>query len=134
TRRAGMRQCRNACAAPCRLREAARIADRRARRRQRARQAGRLVMFELSWRGGATEARLHRRRPGIDDLPWGSIDLARYPGSHGDEARKIWSNGTFTEYASAAAFSAMTGALLECGAPVDLVAAAADIVVDELFH
>ncbi len=40
----------------------------------------------------------------------------------------------FTEYASAAAFSALTGAMLECGAPVDLIATAADIVVDELFH
>jgi hypothetical protein len=95
---------------------------------------GEAVIFELGWRGGATAARLHRRRPGGDELPWGTLDLARYPGLHGLEARKIWSNGTFTEYASAAAFSALTTALLECGAPVDLVAMAADIVVDELFH
>src|SRR4051812_46162620 len=27
--------------------------------------------FELGWRGGATEARLHRVRPGIEALPWG---------------------------------------------------------------
>jgi hypothetical protein len=90
--------------------------------------------FELSWRGGATAARLAARRPGADALPWGSIDLARYPEAYGVEAQKIWTNGTFTEYASAAAFSALTGALLECGAPVDLVAMAADIVVDELAH
>jgi hypothetical protein len=91
-------------------------------------------MFELSWRGGATASRLHKRRPGGDELPWGTIDLARYPDEHGVEARKIWSNGVFTEYASAAAFSALTTAMLRCGAPVDLVAMAADIVVDELFH
>jgi len=91
-------------------------------------------MFELEWRGGATAARLHKRRPGGDALPWGTIDLARYPDAHAIEARKIWSNGVFTEYASAAAFSALTTALLECGAPIDLVAAAADIVVDEMFH
>lgn len=91
-------------------------------------------MFELSWRGGATEARLHRVRPGIDDLPWGTLDLLRYPDEHGVEARKVWSNGVFTEYASAAAFSALTTAMLQCGAPVDLVAMSADIVVDELFH
>lgn len=90
--------------------------------------------FELSWRGGATEARLHRVRPGIDELPWGSLDLARYPDAHGLEARRIWSNGVFTEYASAAAFSALTTQMLACGAPVDLIAASADIVVDELFH
>ncbi len=92
------------------------------------------MTFELGWRGGATAARLHRRRPGGDAMPWGTIDLAQYPEGYGDEARQIWSNGVFTEYASAAAFSALTGAMLECGAPVDLVAMSADIVVDELFH
>lgn len=92
------------------------------------------MSFELGWRGGATAARLHRRRPGGDALPWGTIDLARYPALHGLEARRIWSNGVFTEYASAAAFSALTTSMLECGAPVDLVAMSADIVVDELFH
>jgi uncharacterized membrane protein (DUF2068 family) len=93
-----------------------------------------MSLFELSWRGGATEARLHRRRPGGDELPWGTLDLAAYPAAHLLEARTIWSNGVFTEYASAAAFSALTAALLECGAPVDLIAVADDIVVDELFH
>jgi len=92
------------------------------------------AIFELAWRGGATEARLHQRRPGGEQLPWGSVELARYPDAHGVEARRIWSNGVFTEYASAAAFSALTTALLQCGAPVDLVAMSADIVVDELFH
>ena len=92
------------------------------------------MTFELIWRGGATAARLAARRPGADALPWGTIDLARYPAAHGVEARKIWTNGTFTEYASAAAFTQLTAALLECGAPVDLIATSADIVVDELFH
>lgn len=91
-------------------------------------------MFELEWRGGATAARLHRRRPGGDALPWGTIELARYPIEWTIEARKIWSNGVFTEYASAAAFSALTTAMLECGAPVDLIAVCADMAVDELFH
>lgn len=93
-----------------------------------------MIPFELSWRGGATEARLHRARPGIDALPWGTLDLTRYPAAHGIEARRIWSNGVFTEYASAAAFSALTTSMLACGAPVDLIAMSADIVVDELFH
>ncbi len=91
-------------------------------------------MFELAWRGGATEARLHKRRPGSEDMPWGTIDIARYPDVHGDEARTIWTNGVFTEYASAAAFSELTTAMLQCGAPIDLIAMSADIAVDELFH
>lgn len=91
-------------------------------------------LFELSWRGGATEHRLHRRRPGADDLPWGSLDLAHAPPEHVLEARRVWTNGVFTEYASGAAFASLTTALFECGAPVDLTAAAADMAVDELFH
>lgn len=91
-------------------------------------------LFELGWRGGATAARLHRRRPGGEALPWGTLDLAAIAPAEAVEARRIWSAGVFTEYASAAAFSALTAALLECGAPVDLAAMSADIVVDELFH
>ena len=91
-------------------------------------------IFELEWRGGATAKRLHMRRTGIDDLPWGTLRKHDYDQTHQIEARAIWSNGVFTEYASAAAFSALTSALLECGAPVDLVAMCADIVVDEMFH
>src|SRR4051794_13992424 len=90
--------------------------------------------FELAWRGGATAARLAARRPGAGALPWGTIDLSAYSGGDVVGGRQIWTNGTFTEYASAAAFSALTGALLECGAPVDVVATCADIVVDELAH
>ena len=93
-----------------------------------------MSLFELQWRGGATAKRLHQRRTGIDDLPWGTLRTADYDPKHQLEARAIWSNGVFTEYASAAAFSALTTAMLECGAPVDLVAACADIVVDEMFH
>ncbi len=87
------------------------------------------AQFELEWLGGATEARLRRRRPGIDELPWAPITL-----DDPTEARRVWTNGAFTEYASAAAFTAMAGAFLECGAPIDLTAAASDCAVDELFH
>jgi hypothetical protein len=91
-------------------------------------------VFELSWLGGSTEARLRRRRPGAEDLPWGTLDLTAFAPEITTEARAVWTNGVFTEYASAAAFAALTTALLECGAPVDLTAMSADIVVDELFH
>ena len=90
--------------------------------------------FELLWRGGATASRLHRRRPGLDAMPWGTLELARYTAPVAAEARALWTSGVFTEYASAAAFSALTTTMLECGAPIDLVAMSADIVVDEMFH
>jgi hypothetical protein len=91
-------------------------------------------VFELLWCGGPPEERLRKRRPGADELPWGTLDLAHVDPQVTLEARKIWTNGVFTEYASAAAFASFSTALLECGAPVDLSAMAADIVVDELFH
>jgi hypothetical protein len=90
--------------------------------------------FSLDWLGGWSERRLRRRRPGIDDLPWGSLDLTAHAPAAIDEARRVWTQGTFSEYASAAAFANLTTALLESGAPVDLTAVAADIVVDELDH
>ena len=90
--------------------------------------------FELTWLGGATGTRLHKRRPGPDDLPWGTLDLDAFGPDVAAEARHVWTNGIFTEYASAAAFASLTSALLECGAPIDLTACAADAAVDELFH
>lgn len=91
-------------------------------------------LFELSWRGGATEERLRRRRPGVDEMPWGTLALDTVAPAIAAEARHVWTNGCFTEYASAAAFASLTTALLECGAPIDLVAMSGDIVVDELSH
>jgi hypothetical protein len=92
------------------------------------------AQFALEMLGGTPTARLRRRRPGADDLPWGSFDVDRFAAEDLLEARRVWTNGVFTEYASAAAFSAMASAFLECGAPLDLSATAADIVVDELDH
>jgi hypothetical protein len=93
-----------------------------------------MTQFELTMLGGPVTARLRRRRPGLDDLPWGSLDPSEFTPEALHEARALWTNATFTEYASAAAFSALTSALLECGAPIDLSALAADSAVDELDH
>jgi hypothetical protein len=77
---------------------------------------------------------MRRRRAGIAELPWSSIDPSRFMAEDVALARAMWTNGIFTEYASATAFSQLATALLECGAPVDLTAACADIVVDEMTH
>lgn len=94
------------------------------------------TQLSLTWWGGPTERRLRRARPGFDDLPWDAFDLSRTPPDDPDllEARAVWTNGVFTEYASGAAFNAMALAFLECQAPVDLCAAAADFAVDEMVH
>jgi len=90
-----------------------------------------ITQFELDWLGGPAEARMRRRRPGIDDLPWGTIAALELDDP---TARMAWTDGAFSEYASAAAFGALTAALLEAGAPIDLVAMSADFVVDEMVH
>ncbi|MBL8606604.1 MAG: ferritin-like domain-containing protein [Myxococcales bacterium] len=90
--------------------------------------------LELEWLGGAPEARLRRRRPGMDDLPWGTLDVHALGEAAVLEARRVWTQGAFTEYASAAGFNLMAALFLECRAPVDLTAAAADCVVDEMDH
>jgi len=86
------------------------------------------VQLELDWLGGAAERRFRRRRPGIDDLPWGSLS----PGC--PDAQLAWTDGAFREYASAAAFTALATALLEAGAPIDLAMMAGDFVADEVLH
>ena len=90
--------------------------------------------LEVSMLGGWTERRMHRHRASLDALPWGTLEPERHPRAHVDHARAMWTNGIFTEYASAAAFSQLVTALVESGAPIDLTAACADIVVDEMTH
>ena len=92
------------------------------------------TQLELSWLGGATERRLRKRRPGIEKLPWGSIEAERLEDADRAEAIGVWTNAVFTEYASAAAFSSLATACLEACAPVDLTATIADCAVDELAH
>jgi hypothetical protein len=87
--------------------------------------------FEIDWLGGPAERRMRRRRPGIDDLPWGTLSI---PEEEAAAERAVWTDGAFREYASAAAFASLTTALLEAGAPIDLVAMAGDFVVDEMVH
>jgi len=93
-----------------------------------------IAQLELDWLGGPAERRFRRRRPGIDDLPWGTLDPSTLWPESAAAARLSWTDGAFSEYASAAAFAALTTALLEAGAPIDLVAMASDFVVDEMVH
>lgn len=90
--------------------------------------------LEVSVLGGWTERRMRRHRSDIDDLPWGTLRLDRYTPEDVALARAMWTNGIFTEYASAAAFSQLATAFVECGAPIDLTATCSDIVVDEMTH
>jgi hypothetical protein len=85
--------------------------------------------FELTAIGGPWGRRLAPRRAWIDELPWHEA-LPR----DADDARIVWTQTAFSEYASAAAFAEVAAALLAAGAPIDLVAAAGDFIVDEIVH
>lgn len=85
--------------------------------------------FALSLIGGPWGRRLAPRRAWLDELPW-SEPLP----DDAHAARVVWTRTAFSEYASAAAFAELASALLAAGAPIDLVAAAGDFVVDEIVH
>lgn len=90
--------------------------------------------FELEWLGGPAERQFRRVRPGADDLPWGTLDPAAYAPELVERARAAWTESTFNEYCTAAAFAELVSVLLEIGAPIDLVAMAASFVTDEMAH
>ncbi|MFI5302809.1 MAG: hypothetical protein ACHREM_32370, partial [Polyangiales bacterium] len=92
-----------------------------------------MTYFELEAIGGPLARRLGRRREGTESFAWPElVELSRHASA--EAARVVWTQSAFSEYASAAAFSEITAGLLAVGAPIDLTAAAADFVVDELLH
>jgi hypothetical protein len=87
--------------------------------------------FELSAIGGPWAKRLANRRGWIDELPW---DEPLPDADEASAARLVWTRTSFSEYASAAAFAEIAAAMLRTAAPIDLVAAAGEFVVEELLH
>jgi len=92
-----------------------------------------MSLFELEAVGGPWARRLRRRRAGFDALPWDEAAAGASPEAL-SSARLVWTRSAFSEYASAAAFAEIAACLLAAGAPIDLVAAAGDFVVDEVLH
>jgi hypothetical protein len=90
-------------------------------------------LFELSLVGGPWARRLARRRAGWNALPWDEAAPEAEP-TETAAARLAWTRSAFSEYASAACFAEIAACLLAAGAPLDLVAAAGDFVVDEVLH
>lgn len=93
-----------------------------------------MTLFELELVGGPWGRRLARRRASIDELPWNELDGGGAAPEAREGARWVWTQSAFSEYASAAAFAEIGAALLAAGAPLDLVAAAGDFLVEELVH
>lgn len=90
--------------------------------------------FDLEWFGGVAEHHFRKVRPGIDEMPWGTLDPTKYPAALVDRARISWTEAAFNEYCTAAAFAELLGAMLAAKAPVDLIGMASDFVADEIHH
>ena len=90
--------------------------------------------FALGWLGGSAERYFRRIRPGVEQLPWGSLEPGRYPPLLVDRARVSWTEAAYNEYCTAVAFADLVRALLECNAPIDLVGMAGDFLADEMSH
>jgi hypothetical protein len=90
-------------------------------------------LFELTTLGGPWARRLSSRRAPAVDLPWHEA-TREVPEAALEQARWVWTQSAFSEYASGAAFAEIASALLAAAAPIDLVAAAGDFVADEMLH
>lgn len=90
--------------------------------------------FELSWLGGAPARHFRKVRPGVEEMPWGTLKPGDFPPVLVDRARISWTEAAYNEYCTASAFADLLGALLAAKAPVDLIGMASDFVADEILH
>jgi hypothetical protein len=90
--------------------------------------------FEIEWLGGTAERWFRKVRPGVDELPWGTLDPNAYDPELVFRARRAWTVSAAQEYAAAMSFATVQYAMLRAGAPADLVGMAGGFVADEMVH
>lgn len=91
-------------------------------------------LFELELLGGTYERRYRALRPEVEAMPWGTIDVRGVPEAELIAARMAWTGAAYQEHRTAVACCATLRALIECRAPLDLIALAARFPLDELVH
>src|SRR5271167_1452395 len=92
------------------------------------------VPFELEWMGGAAERHFRKARPAAVELPWGTLDLAKYAPAAVERARTSWTEVAINEYRAVASFSEVLRALVDVKAPLDLLGMTSDFLADEVSH
>jgi hypothetical protein len=92
------------------------------------------VPFEVEWMGGAAEHHFRKARPGADDLPWGTLDAAKYSPEAVEYARGAWTEVAINEYRAVASFTEVLRALVDVKAPLDLLGMTSDFLADECSH
>jgi hypothetical protein len=90
--------------------------------------------FEIEWLGGAAEHHFRKARPGIDEIPWGTLDPSRYAPAAVERARASWTEVAINEYRAIASFNEVLRALVETKAPLDLLGMTSDFLADECSH
>jgi hypothetical protein len=73
-------------------------------------------------------------RPEVEEMPWGTLDLAGIPEADLVAARKAWTGAAFQEHRTGVACAATLRALIEARAPLDLIAVASRFPLDEMVH
>ncbi len=91
-------------------------------------------LFELELFGGNIEKRYRHMRPEVEQMPWGTLDPSKYEPSDVIAARKSWTGAAFQEHRTGVACAATLKALIECRAPLDLIAMATRFPLDEMVH
>ena len=84
--------------------------------------------------GGAAERHFRKARPGVDDLPWGTLNPSEYDPSAVNQARSSWTEVAINEYRAVASFSEVLRALVDVKAPLDLLGMTSDFLADECSH
>ncbi|NUO53417.1 MAG: ferritin-like domain-containing protein [Polyangiaceae bacterium] len=90
--------------------------------------------FSVEWLGDLAGRVVRRRRAGIGELGWGTIDRRRYSDRLLAQAQRSWTESAISEYATAISFGRLVGLLLEARAPIDLSGMFADFILDEIVH
>jgi hypothetical protein len=91
-------------------------------------------IFELEWLGGVAEHHFRKVRPTTEDLPWGTLDPARYSPLAVERARGSWTEVAINEYRAVASFTEVLRALVDVRAPLDLLGMTSDFLADECSH
>jgi hypothetical protein len=90
--------------------------------------------FEVEWMGGAAEHHFRRARPGVDELPWGTLDPSKYAPAAVEYARGAWTEVAINEYRAVASFTEVLRAMVDVKAPLDLLGMTSDFLADECSH
>ncbi len=93
-----------------------------------------MPLFELEMLGGAVEKRYRRMRPEVEEMPWGTLDLADVPAHERVRARLAWTQAAYQEHRTGVGVTEALGLLMQAQGPLDLIALGARFPLDETVH